>query len=150
MAYIREPLAEEIAFSDSGQGLSSRMIHVGNRLWVESGGQWTELPSEDVSSFDHMLSAFDKAQADLKGRARWVADENVNGLGTRHYTFDRSTLGASADAYSRIAGDVWVAVEGSYLIKYTFTAQDERATYRWEWEVFDINAAFDIAPPPGA
>jgi hypothetical protein len=148
MAYIREPLAEEIAFSDSGQGVSTRLIHVGDRLWVESGGQWTELPTEDSSSLDRMLSAFDAVVADLDGNAHRVGDENVYGVITRHYTFDRSTLGASADAYSEITGDVWVAAEGSYLIKYTFTAQDEAATYRWEWDVFDINAGFKIAPPP--
>jgi hypothetical protein len=151
VAHTSDPLAEEMSFFDGQAGASTKMIHIGDRLWLQAGDQWIEVSSDEMdSTFDDMLFGLDSATTGLGGDARLVGEENVSGVATRHYAFDESILGAGLGLYSRIKGDVWVAVEGDYAVKYVFTAEDDEATYRWDWEVYDINAPFTIEPPADA
>ena len=43
-----------------------------------------------------------------------------------------------------------MAVDGDYAVKYVFSAEDQDATYSWDWEVYDINAPFVIEAPADA
>jgi hypothetical protein len=45
---------------------------------------------------------------------------------------------------------VWVAEDGDYTVKYVYSAENDDAAYRWDWELYDINASFTIEPPADA
>jgi hypothetical protein len=150
IAHTRDPLAEQTTFLDQG-GIASGMIRVGEKLWFQSGEQWIEVSSDDMaSSMDDTLFNLDSMAAGLTGDARLVGEEEINGVAARHYSFDESILGTALGAYDKISGDVWVAKEGEYVVKYAFTSEDAKAIYRWIWEVYDVNAPFTIEPPAGA
>jgi hypothetical protein len=150
IAHTRDPLAEQTTFWDEA-GTASGMIRIGDKLWFQSGEQWIEVSSDDMaSSMDDMFFNLDSVAAGLTGDAKLVGQEDVNGVATRHYTFDESLMGTVLGAYEKVQGDVWVAEEGDYVVKYAFTAEDEKANYRWIWEVYDVNAPFTIEPPAEA
>jgi hypothetical protein len=150
IAHTRDPLAEQTTVLDEA-GVASGMIRIGDKLWFQSGEQWIEVSSDDMaSSMDDMFFNLDSAAAGLTGDARLVGQEEVNGVAARHYTFDESLMGTVLGAYEKVKGDVWVAEEGDYVVKYAFTAEDEKANYRWIWEVYDVNAPFTIEPPAEA
>ena len=150
VAYTSNPRAQEISMGDATGGFASNMIQIGDKMWIQTGEQWIEVSSEDTAQFDQMLTSFDSATAGLSGNAKLVGEEELNGVATRHYTFDESILGLGMGAYERLKGDVWVAVDGDYAVKYLFDAEDDESIVHWEWEVYDINAPFTIEPPAGA
>lgn len=149
-ARTSDPLAEEMHMSIESQGISASYIHIGDRFWFQSGDQWIEMSSSELGEFDQMFYGLDSATAGLSGDAKLVGQEDLNGVATYHYSFDETILGAGAGVYSSIRGEVWVAVEGEYVVKYDYAAEDSEATYSWAWEVYDINAPFTIEPPAGA
>jgi hypothetical protein len=150
VAYTSDPPAQEISMGDATGGFASNMIQIGDRMWVQTGEQWIEVSSEESAQFDQMLTSFDSITDGLSGNAKLVGEEELNGVATRHYTFDESILGLGMGAYENLTGDVWVAVEGDYAVKYVFDAEDEESIMHWEWEVYDINAPFTIEPPAEA
>ena len=150
VAHTSDPLAEQIAFLSEEAGLASEIIHIGDKLWLRTGEQWIEMSSDEFTDYDQMLMGLDSATAGLTGDAELVGEENRSGIPVRHYSFDENILGATLGIYSKIQGDVWIAIDGEYVVEYVYTAEDDQATYRWSWEVFDINAAFTIDPPANA
>lgn len=150
IAHTRDPLAEQTTFWDEA-GIASGMIRIGDKLWFQSGEQWIEVSSDDTaSSMDDMFFNLDSVAAGLTGDAKLVGQEEVNGVAARRYTFDESLMGTALGAYEKVKGDVWVAEEGDYVVKYAFTAEDAKANYRWIWEVYDVNTPFTIEPPAEA
>ena len=150
VAYTSDPQAQEISMGDAAGGFATNMIQIGDRMWIQTGEQWIEVSSEETAQFDQMLTSFDAVTAGLSGDAKLVGEEELNGVATRHYTFDESILGLGMGAYESLKGDVWVAIEGDYAVKYLFDAEDEESIVHWEWEVYDINAPFTIEPPAEA
>ena len=88
-------------------------------------------------------------QAKLAGKG-----ETVNGVKADHYTFDQSdvTFGTFATA----KGDVWVAQDGGFMVKYVGTATGKgnmlaaksgEGTFTWEYNVEDANKVEAIDLP---
>lgn len=150
IVHTSDPLAEQ--FSVTGDdGSTFAMIRIGDKLWLQSGDQWIEMSSDDMaSSMDDFLFDLGQATAGLSGDARLVGSEEVNGIATRHYSFDETVPGIALGMFGKIKGDVWVAEEGDYAVRYVYSAEDDKATYRWDWEVYDVNAPITIEPPAGA
>ena len=78
------------------------------------------------------------------GSARRVRpDENINGVLCRHYTFDEK--GVSWEGISRVQGEMWIAVEGDYVVKFTMEADGENPFSKedghieWVYDVRDVN-----------
>jgi hypothetical protein len=72
----------------------------------------------------------------------------------RHYKFDEK--GLTWGAFARAQGEVWVAVEGDYVVKYTLQADgkdpvggNDEGHIKWEYEVRDVNQPITIEPPAG-
>jgi hypothetical protein len=149
VAHTSEPLAEEMSFS-SGEGDETSIIRIGDKSWYKIEDQWMEVSSDEMTGFGDMLFTLDSATAGLGGNAKLVGQEEVNGVATRRYSFDESIMGQALGAYSKVKGDVWVAVDGDYAVRYAFTAEDDEATYQWDWELYDINAPITIEPPAEA
>lgn len=150
VAHTRDPLAEQ--FSMTGDdGSTFATIRIGDKLWFQSGDEWIEMSSDDMAaSMEDTLFNLSQFAAGLGGNARLVGNEEVNGIATRHYSFDESIPGLALGIYGKIKGDVWVAEEGDFTVRYLYSAENDDATYRWDWNVYDVNAAFTIEPPAGA
>ena len=85
--------------------------------------------------------------------------ETANGISSEHYTFDESAFGASgiADAL----GELWVASEGGYLVRYTLTitagadyfGEGLEGTLTWDYQLDGVGLPHVIelpeACPPG-
>ena len=53
--------------------------------------------------------------------AQEAGSEEVNQIGAAHYTFDQHALGE--DGQTQSTGEMWVATDGSYLVKYVLSKQ---------------------------
>jgi len=78
--------------------------------------------------------------------------ENVNGISTIHCTFtEQDQVANSLEGAERIQGDVWIAEEGNYVVKYELAAQnlalkglftggfEQFETYNLSYELLDTN-----------
>ena len=87
--------------------------------------------------------------------AKYAGRETVNGIRTKHYTYDKiafTLLGADS-----VSGEVWVADDGGYMVKEVlawegsggpFTSQTEdKGKGTWTWELTDVNEPITIEPP---
>jgi hypothetical protein len=150
IAHTSDPLAEQFTMM-SGDEPGFSTIRIGDTMWFQADDQWIEVSSDDMaSSMEDTLFSLNQATAGLSGDAKLVGNEDVNGIATRHYSFDETIPGMNLGIYGKIKGDVWVAEEGDYTVKYVYSAENDDATYRWDWELYDINAAITIEPPADA
>ena len=85
--------------------------------------------------------------------------ETINDVAADYYTFDERALGAAeiADA----AGELWIAADGGYLVRYTLTIQGGADYFgegvegilTWDYALSDVNEPVEImipadCPPP--
>ena len=78
----------------------------------------------------------------------------VNGVKTDHYVVDQS--GMDAGVFSAASGDIWVAQDGNFVVKYTGTAtgkvellgSDANSTVTWNYQLEEINTLSSIELPP--
>lgn len=87
--------------------------------------------------------------------ARYVGTDSVNGVRAKHYTWKES--GISFMGMGSAEGEVWVAADGEYVVRYTTQATGEGAifgsdlgegTITVEYDLTDVNSSFTIEPPP--
>ena len=79
--------------------------------------------------------------------------EAVNGTPADHYTFDENALGQTGRATS--TGEMWVATDGGYLLKYLLTTKGKanyfgegvEGTLGWDYELTGIGQPVTIALP---
>jgi hypothetical protein len=80
--------------------------------------------------------------------------ETVNGVVTNHYTFDQHAV--TFGAFATAKGDVWLAQDGEFLVKYVGSAtgkdgilsgKSAEGTFTWEYNVEDANQLTSIALP---
>lgn len=79
--------------------------------------------------------------------------DTVNDLAANHYTFDESAQGALDIADS--TGELWVASDGGYLLRYTvvttggadYFGAGMEGTLSWDYTLTDINQALTIELP---
>jgi hypothetical protein len=83
-----------------------------------------------------------------------AGSETVNGVPAVHYTFDERALGAQGIAQSN--GELWVAAQGGFLVKYSLTSQGDAklfgqglaGTLTWDYELTGANQPLALAVPP--
>jgi hypothetical protein len=81
--------------------------------------------------------------------------EEVNGVQAKRYTFDAASLGYPSG--TNVEGQVWLAVDGGYVVKYSMRIQDEGAYFSkgmkgeqaYEYELDQINALSGPELPEG-
>ena len=85
--------------------------------------------------------------------------EDTNGVKADHYTASQSEGGGGIFGVLLIEkGDVWLAQDGGYVVKYVgagsgkgntvASAGMKEATYTWTYDVTDVNALKDFVLPP--
>lgn len=87
--------------------------------------------------------------------AESVGAETVNGIATDHYTFDERAQGASGIATSD--GDLWVAADGGYVVRYTLTTTGGPShfgagidgTWTWGYQLEDVDTPLAVELPEG-
>lgn len=52
------------------------------------------------------------------GEATLVGEETINGIETVHYTFDESVVGDEISQFDWAQGDVYIAKEGNYMVRF--------------------------------
>ncbi|MGQ9816079.1 MAG: hypothetical protein ACUVR3_13185, partial [Candidatus Roseilinea sp.] len=78
----------------------------------------------------------------------------VNGVRTDRYTFDETSIGFGV--FSKASGDMWLAQEGNFVVKYVGTATgkmlmfggDIDGTATWNYQLEEINTLSSIELPP--
>ncbi len=85
--------------------------------------------------------------------AEQAGSETLNDVAVDHYTFDERALGQLDVAQS--TGEVWVASEGGYIVKYVLTTKGNadyfgegiEGTLTWDYELNDVNQPATIELP---
>jgi hypothetical protein len=79
--------------------------------------------------------------------------ETVNDVAANHYTFDERALGALDIMKS--TGEMWVASDGGYIVKYKVTTKGDakyfgegiEGTVTWDYELTDVNKPLTLELP---
>ncbi len=152
--------------ADTGGFNSMEVYQVENSVYMQVGEEgWISVPatSDMNETFSEGFFTPDE-MVDLPETANRLPEpEMVNGISTWHYTFDAQDIPTEEEAMelSNASGDLWVAQEGNYPVKYAIEATGSNptpaegdlfasGTFRITYELMDINGDFTIEPPPEA
>ena len=133
------------------------MIQIGTQSYMisdEGGEQQCISFSSDDNQFSQNWVGPESFGAVRGGR--YAGQETVNGIRTKHYRYDEKATGINA--YSRLSGDIWVAVDGGYAVKDVANWEgnllgmgdetSEEGKGSWTWELSEVNQPFEITAPP--
>lgn len=89
--------------------------------------------------------------------------EDINGILATHCFFTEQDVGRDKATYVTLSGDVWVAIDGGYIVRYEIEARGyqpvnqamtgdlfDSGDVRFEYELSDVNADLTITPPDEA
>ena len=173
--YVRDPKAQHFSIygtSLAAQGYTAdqpmEMYIIGDKTYMNIMGQWMQAPSSGGSEGlgDTFLMTSEEV---LKGakNSKYEGQETVNGVDTKHYSFEETGLNATEMAGSKVDqvdGDIWIAVAGNYVVKMdaTMIGTDmgvpgatgsetlASGTLHMLMDVTDVNKAITIEVPPEA
>lgn len=152
-----DPAARQLTFtSPSGDGQDAAVLV----YRAETGGMAFEKRGEGACTSGAIfagdpLSLWEPASF-LPGVTGAVESgtETVNGVPATRYDFDQRAFGALPEATS--AGQMWVASDGGYVVRYTLTTvgadeyfgDENEGTLTFDYQVTDVNSAQPIEMPP--
>ena len=154
---ISEGERSRVAWIDQLANQRFEVIQIADQAWVFRDGSWQSAPGSEAEDMMGLVAYYApkyswEAMVDdfLEEEATYVGTATVNGVLTHRYSSDVSLSedGETLDS----EGDVWIAVDGGYPVKYEFDAEIRdasggRATIRMSTEVSDANAAIGIEAP---
>jgi hypothetical protein len=135
----------------------AEFIWIGTQMWVKAGDlPWIPVP-EEVAEAQFGEQVF--ATGDFLPYAvrfyRIEPDEEIHGVLSAHYGYDGENL---YTAYGTVDGhgEIWVALDGGYVTRYTFDGVGAFAEgfegsgdLHIVYETYDVGAPIDIQPPLG-
>lgn len=139
-------------------GSVTEQYAIGNQLCVVTDGvAEPSAVSEMARTMSDLMSQVVILQPLIENPA-FVADEVVNGVPVRTYTFEVRSLGASSEAEAtRADGDYAIAVDGEYLVRYHLDlelrsgpegdAEAEVSASTFEFNLQEINQPVSITFP---
>ena len=151
MLTTREPAARLLTVSGGGGAL----------VVAEAQGASYERPAEgpcvgNVLDADNPLAARSEPAGFLNGviGAEEAGSETVNDVASTHYTFDQRAFGLTED-FTKSTGELWIAVDGGYLVKYLVTTvagadyfgEGIEGTQTWDYELTGANQSLVIELP---
>lgn len=161
--YTAEPEATHmtIAFNDSlspNSGDVFELIQIGTQTYMltEEDGeqQCIAMSSDDNTVAESWMGP--NAFGSVRG-GRYIGQETVNGIRTKHYRYDEKATGINV--YTRLSGDIWVAVDGGYAVKDVAEWEGsllglgddstDAGEGSWTWELSEVNEPLEIIAPPG-
>lgn len=135
-------------------GSANEIYRIGNDQCVNSNESWswTTMPPNEAEMMDLGMNVFDITP--MVDNPAFVADETVNNIPTKHYSFKVTGLGVKSGAVvTANQGDYWLAADGQYLVKYSLVAETvmdpQTSIIHMEtlMDVNDINQPVNIAFP---
>ncbi len=86
---------------------------------------------------------------------RYVGAETANGIPSNHFQYDQQ--GVSLSGLGKVSGEVWVAVDGGYVVKDLLKWEGSAGLFgstatstgagQWDWELSDANQPITITAP---
>jgi len=112
--------------ADSPQGNDSagEVYRIGNDQCTKSGDKWswTSMPPNEAEMLNLTMNVFDITP--MIDNPTFVANETVNNIPTKHYSFKVTGLGVKSGAnVTANQGDYWLAVDGQYIVKYSLVVE---------------------------
>jgi len=149
-----------IVSQDESQNLDWEVWQIDNTMYMQNkgaggDGQCTSFSSDDKSN-QLTKGLFNPSMLGSVQDAKYVGAETVNGISAKHYKYDEKS--AALFRASKVAGEIWVAVEGGYVVKETvawsgaaglFGQSGAKGDGKWTWELSDVNKAITIKAPEG-
>jgi hypothetical protein len=111
-------------------------------------GEYDEQSAEKMIDPTAMLSPVSKATK--------VGNEPINGIAATHYRFDQNAL-PWADPKPKVAGEIWIANTGGYVVKYLLNVSapskpdriGAQVAQTWDYEVGGTDGSASVALPKG-
>lgn len=144
--------------AEGQQEFTTEIWRIGNTTYLMSPMENETPQCISISSEDQDPISEDMFNPGNLGRvedAKYVGTETVNGIRAKHYKYDEKAatfLGAA-----KAAGDIWVAVDGGYVVKETVTWEGGAGMFgvnaeatgegAWTWEILEVNPRLTINPP---
>lgn len=149
---------EGVNLVDEQKEFTTEIWRIGNTTYIMAPVENETPQCISISSEEQDRISEDMFNPGNLGRvegARYVGTETVNGIRAKHYKYDEKAatfLGAA-----KAAGDLWVAVDGDYVIKETVTWEGSAGMFgvsaeakgegTWTWEILEVNPRLTINPP---
>lgn len=162
--YSSEPKALHwvwhIVSQDESKSVDWEIWQIGNTMYMQSkedggDGQCTSFSSDDQNN-QLTKGLFNPSMLGSVKDAKYVGTDTVNGISAKHYKYDEKS--AALFGATKVAGEIWVAVEGGYVVKETvawsggtglFAQSGAKGDGKWTWELSDVNKAIPIKAPEG-
>lgn len=147
---------------DSSENSTSteETYNLGNITCSYSDGEWSysEVNSQDREVRDIFSQMVDFVPV-IKNPV-FVAEEDVNGVKTNHFTFILSGIGEKSGAVATVnQGDYWLAKDGNYIVKYMLNLQVQSApsgsgeaevsNLAISYTLYDVNVPVPLSQPAG-
>jgi hypothetical protein len=170
MEKTKEPPASHMKMAMEGAtvedvgGLNAMEIYqIGDTVYLKNevmGDSWYSFSGGEAESFEEGFFAPDE-QLEMPKTATCTGTENVNGVEAKHCRFTEKDVDSKDATIESLQGDVWVAVDGGYIVKYTMTATGYESTsegddlfgfgnVKFEYNLTDANDDLTITLPPEA
>ncbi|MDH4136864.1 MAG: hypothetical protein OEW09_09170, partial [Anaerolineae bacterium] len=162
--FTQEPRAQRIAVTSMGfseeqtdQSDMFEMITIGDTSYMVTQDQDGKRSCISMSSDESTKPQQGLFSPDMLGGvsgAKYVKTETVNGIKAKHYAWKEG--GLVGLGFTSANGDVWAAVDGDYVVKYTaeatgkdmlFGSTSEEGTITVEYNLTEVNGSFQIEPP---
>jgi len=153
MEVVRDPFAQHMVIQGVAAEGVFEMFQIGDQRFISLGeGQCISTSAEGEAMDAEMFEPGDVIGG-LSNARRVRPDQDVNGIRCRHYKFNETAL--VWRGFTKAEGEVWVAVEGEYVVKYTLQAEGKdpasgkEGHLDWVYEIRDVNEPITIEPPAG-
>lgn len=114
-------------------------------------GEAFENPFQEIAQPDTLLNEIGSAE-------RVLPDETINGILSRHYTFDESAIDDPEAQIDTVDGHLYIAADGGFLVRMTMLgtgalstvddAQEGTGIYSIEWNLLEVDGDIEITLPP--
>jgi hypothetical protein len=133
----------------------AQAIWIGTQLWLKVGNQpWVPIPeSVQEIRFEEQMYSVDNFLPYVPHFERVDPAEEANGILSAHYTYDVQNV---ATQYGTVSGhgDVYVALDGGYVVRYTLDGSGTfddyfqgSGTLSLVYDTYDVGADISIRPP---
>ncbi|MFN8596662.1 MAG: hypothetical protein U0559_10840 [Anaerolineae bacterium] len=157
--FVKNPPAKHTIMSGTGTGTTGQngnieVIEVGGKTYSRFGDICGSSDSTDAPTANTGFTP-SSVIGDIKA-AQLLGTETINGVPTQHFAVDVAPMASLG--YTNGKSEVWVAQQGSFVVKYVFEATgkdsffgagsaNSEGTIRWTYEVKSANQPLTIEPP---
>ncbi len=161
--FIEEPRAQRVVIAIKGfeqeqasQSGNMEMVNIGQEAYIIFEDQDGKRSCISTIITDTSSNAiFTPETMGGVNDAKYVKTETVNGVQAKRYSWQQNSI--VGFGFDNAKGEIWVAVDGGYAVKYTAEASgkgsifggtsDTEGTITIEYNLLEVNQSFKIEPP---